>query len=216
MRFKVITILVILIVVICSCRKAANNRTIRNQVEKTETIESNSHDNDNNLNVEEYVIESCDYLNKIRKNPSAYSSTLKVDLSSVLPRHPLKLNQFLINAAQAKAASMASQNYFSHVDPEGKGMNIRIKAAGYEIPAEWYDEPSKNYFESLGAGVSSSKEIIDLLIIDEGTPSLGHRKHLLGIDDFHSNCMDFGIGYAYNPSSQYKHYWCVLIAKHNY
>ncbi len=192
----------------------------KNALPETETanLNQNNSQEDEIFMVDQYVIEARDYLNAIRQNPSAYSSALGVDLSYVEPRQPLQLNQYLIKAAQEKANYMASQDFFAHVDPEGKGMNVRIKAAGYDIPEGWCEDPSKNFFESIGVGatLSTSKDVINLLVIDSGVPSLGHRKHLLGIDDFYSNCTDMGIGHAYNPDSRYKHYWCVLVAKHNF
>ena len=123
-----------------------------------------------------------------------------------------------MKAAQAKAEDMASRNYFAHVDPDGNGMNIKINAAGYELPAEWYANPADNFFESLGCGtnINTGESIMDMLVIDADTPSLGHRNHLLGIKEFWSNCFDIGIGHARNPNASYINYWCILIAKHNY
>lgn len=170
------------------------------------------------MEVEECVYDTYLYLNAIRQTPSAYSKKIGVDLSGVEPRPALKWNDALIKAAQAKAEDMAKRKYLAHVDKEGNGMNIKIHAAGYEMPNEWYEDPTLNNFESLGGGndISSGESIIDMLIVDEGSSSLGHRKHLLGMTAFWANCCDIGIGHAYRPKSKYKHYWCILIAKHDY
>jgi len=157
-----------------------------------------------------------DYLNQIRANPESYSQQIGVDLSDVEKRPTLKWNNTLQKVAEDKARDMATRNYFSHQTPEGKGINIMINEAGYIIPADWYSDPAFNYFESLAAGwgsVSSGQDFIDLLIIDEGVPSLGHRKHLLGIGDWNSTLVDCGIGYANNPESNNRNYICVIIAK---
>ena len=54
------------------------------------------------------------------------------------------------------------------------------------------------------------------LIIDKNVPSLGHRKDLLGLDDWNASLYDIGIGYA-RPveNSRFRSYVCVLIAKHD-
>ena len=168
--------------------------------------------------VEQCVIEAIYYLNSVRKNPSAFSEQIGADLGYVQARPMLKVNESLMKAAQAKAEDMANRNYFAHVDPEGYGMNYRIHEAGYDIPAEWYSNKANNYVESIGCGtnMSTGKSIINLLVLDADVPSLGHRIHLLGIDEFNSTCVDIGVGHAYNPNSLYKHYWSILIAKHNY
>ena len=170
------------------------------------------------IQLETCVVDAYNYLNAVRQNPSAYSETIGVDLSGVEPRPVLQWNEALIKAAQAKAEDMASRNYFAHVDPDGNGMNVKINSVGYDLPEEWYEDPSQNFFESLGCGTNifSGEKVIKMLIIDTNTPSLGHRKHLLGISPFWSNCYDIGIGHAQNINSRYIHYWSILIAKHDY
>ena len=156
------------------------------------------------------------YLNKIRANPSKYSDRIGVDLSGVTVRGKLKWNKQLYKAAQRKAEYMAKNSFFGHIDLEGYGMNYWIQKAGYEIPADWVSDKSANFFESIGAGVSTGEELIDMLILDSGVNPPGHRNHLLGIVDFWANCEDIGIGMAYNESSTYRYYWCILIAKHGW
>ena len=168
--------------------------------------------------VERCVLEAIYYLNSIRKEPSAYSNQIGADLGYVEARPMLKINESLMKAAQAKAEDMANRNYFGHVDPDGYGMNYRIHQAGYSIPESWYSDKTSNYVESIGCGtnMSTGKSIINLLVLDADVPSLGHRNHLLGIDEFNSTCVDIGIGHAYNANSLYKHYWSILIAKHSH
>lgn len=158
-----------------------------------------------------------EHLNKIRSNPAAHSARLKVNLNQVKARHALKWNDTLAKVAEAKAMDMAKRNYFGHVDPDGNGMNIKIHQAGYKLPQSWIKDKKSNFFESLAAGVQGGTAIIDYLIVDSGTPSLGHRKHLLGIDEFYANCYDIGIGYVDNATkSPYSTYICVIIAKHDF
>lgn len=156
------------------------------------------------------------YLTKVRQNPSAFSQEIGVDLSYVQPRSKLNWSNELAEAAERKAMDMAKRDYFDHIDPEGYGMNYWIVKAGYELPDDWIVHKSSNNFESIQAGLSSGKEAIMSLILDEGTEPPGHRNHLLGIEPFWSNCTDIGIGIARNPDSEYEYYTCILVAKHNF
>ena len=151
-----------------------------------------------------------------RNNPARDSDEVGVDLSHIKPMHELKWNHTLAKVAQAKAEDMAERDYLAHVDPDGCGMNIKINAAGYTLPPDWYDDARENNFESIAGGTKTGKEAIILLLNDGGADDdhAGHRRHLLAISDFWANCYDIGIGMAKGGS--YGYYWCVLIAKHNY
>jgi uncharacterized protein YkwD len=157
-----------------------------------------------------------EYLNRIRQEPDAYSDDIGVDLSYVEPRHRLVWNDTLAAVAEAKALDMAKRDYFDHQTPEGYGINIQMHRAGYRLPKAWIEEKSSNFFESLGAGYQDATGLINGLIVDEGTPGLEHRRHLLGIDEFWSDCRDIGIGFAENPTSTFKTYASIVIAKHNF
>jgi uncharacterized protein YkwD len=154
------------------------------------------------------------YLNKVRQSPGSYSTEIGVDLGYVKARPELVWSGALASAAQAKAEDMRDRGYFAHVDPDGKGTNIKIHEAGYTLTASFIDNKSNNFFESLGAGHGSGEEGIKALILDSGTNPPGHRNHLLGIDQFWANCTDVGIGFARGGS--YRTYMVVLIAKHDF
>ncbi|MCQ2188442.1 MAG: CAP domain-containing protein [Paludibacteraceae bacterium] len=157
-------------------------------------------------------------INDIRKNPSAYSSQMGVDLSGVAARPALNWNSALAKVAQAKAEDMAKNNYFSHVDLNGYGVNYFMHEAGYDMPEAWYKDKKLNYFENIAAGNATAEAMVKQLVYDGGkdNSSAGHRSSLLGISDWNSSCIDIGIGYAYDANSTYGHYWSVIIAKHNY
>lgn len=157
-------------------------------------------------------------INDIRKNPSSYSSNMGVDLSKVQARSALNWNNALAKVAQDKAEDMAKNNYFSHTDLNGYGVNYYIFKAGYDIPQSWYSDKASNYFENIAAGNVTAEAMVKQLVYDSGKSNsdAGHRSSLLGISDWNSTCTDIGIGYAYNANSTYKHYWSVIIAKHNY
>lgn len=166
--------------------------------------------------LKEEAQKAFEYLNEVRQNPSAFSEEIGVDISYVQPTPKLEWNNELAHAAEMKALDMAKRNYFGHVDPEGYGMNYWIVRAGYKLPEDWIKNKSINNFESIQAGLSDGKEIIQSLVLDEGTNPPGHRNHLLGIDSFWSNCTDIGIGIASNSDSEYRFYTCILIAKHDF
>lgn len=157
-------------------------------------------------------------INDVRANPSAYSSQMGVDLSGVKVRPALNWNDALAKVAQAKAVDMADNNYFSHTDLNGYGVNYFMHEAGYDMPAAWYSNKANNYFENIAAGNATAEAMVKQLIYDSGSDnsSAGHRSSLLGISDWNSSCIDIGIGYAYNANSTYKYYWSVIIAKHSY
>jgi hypothetical protein len=160
------------------------------------------------------------YLNEFRANPKSYGNNLDLNLKYVKKRHPLKWNHTLAKVAEAKAHDMASNNYFSHRNKKGQGINIMIHKAGYKLPKEWTAVKSYNFFESICAGVWNGKDNINVLIEDEGEKSLSHRNHLLGINeskyhDINSKLVDIGIGIVHvnDGYSKYHTYCCVIIAK---
>lgn len=160
------------------------------------------------------------YLNEVRADPPSYSAEIGVDLSGVAARQALNWNETLAKVAEEKALDMAVRDYFAHVDPDGDGINILIHRAGYALEPQWYADQKSNYFESIAAGYYGMREatgpdLIRNLIVDEGVPSLGHRKHLLGIDDWNASLVDYGIGFARKSDTEYKNYMCVIIAKHS-
>ncbi|NTS43704.1 CAP domain-containing protein [Flavisolibacter sp. BT320] len=154
-------------------------------------------------------------LNKIRANPGAFTEEMPF-LAEIGKKPLLKWNDTLAAVAEAKALDMATRQYMAHVDPEGYGMNHFINKAGYKLNVKWLTKKEMNYFESLSAGAPDGETAIRNLIIDKNVPSLGHRKHLLGLDEWNASLYDIGIGYA-RPveNSRFRSYVCVLIARHD-
>lgn len=158
-----------------------------------------------------------DYLQDLRQK--------KVDKSDSLTRYvkkksPLLLwNDTLAIVAEARAKDLVRNNYFDHVDKKGNGVNYYIQASGYELESDWTEKKRSNYFESLQAGGDDAYEVIADLIIDEGIPSKGHRKHLLGLDDWNVKNTDIGIAYyrvGNNEKSEYSSYTVIIIARHKW
>jgi uncharacterized protein YkwD len=156
-------------------------------------------------------------LTEIRNNPDKYYEELNFEKGLKVSKIKLKWNDTLAKIAEAKAYDMAKRNYMSHVDPDGYGMNYYIKKGGYKLQPKWTVEKSANYFESLAANTFTGIESIKVLVTDKNTPTLGHRKHLLGLDEWNAALTDIGIGFSRRESgSTYKTYTCVIIAKHNW
>jgi uncharacterized protein YkwD len=153
-------------------------------------------------------------LNTIRANPAGFTDEMPF-LAEISKKHPLLWNDTLALVAEAKAMDMANRRYVGHVDPDGYGMNYFIHKAGYKLQDKWLASKEANYFESISAGAPSGEVAIKTLLIDKNVPSLGHRKHLLGLDDWNASMADIGIGYVKaDENSPYKSYVCVLIARH--
>ena len=157
-----------------------------------------------------------EYLNQIRAKPDSFSLEIGANLKNVAPVPRLKWNDMLAKVAEEKALDMAKRNYFSHLTPEGKGINVMINGAGYKLNKDWIKAKSENSFESIQAGAKDGKEAIKLLIIDSYDKELGHRKHLLGMNEWNKDLKDIGIGFVHSPNSKYKTYVSIIIAKHDW
>ena len=198
-----------------------DNSNQSNDNNNNTSVSDNSDNSNVDLNLgaikDPMVRQAVEYLNAVRSNPGAYSKEIGVDLSNVKALHPLRWNEALARAAQAKAQDMADRLYLAHVDPDGYGMNFKINAEGYSLQENWYDDKSKNNFESCASNwATEGKSTIIQLIYDGGATdeNAGHRIHLLGMHSFWSDCYDIGIGYAKESGGKGK--WSVLIAKHHF
>ena len=157
------------------------------------------------------------FLNDVKTNSESFDDIFPFLKGSIFNTKKLIWNDTLALVAERKAYDMANNNYFDHIDPLGYGINYYINKAGYKLIPAFLEDKKDNYFESLGAGYKDGKSAIIELIIDEGVPSLGHRKHLLGIEDFWDSCKDIGIGFVrIKNGSDYNSYLSVIIAKHGW
>jgi hypothetical protein len=156
-------------------------------------------------------------LQDIRKYPNKYFKELDFGTDIKTSTIQLEWNDTLAKVAEAKAFDMANRDYYGHVDPDGYGINHFISKAGYRLNPKWTAAKNDNFFESLTANIQSGEEAIKYLVKDSITPSLGHRKHLLGTDSWNSTMTDIGIGFARcDTGSFYQTYICVIIAKHDW
>ena len=163
----------------------------------------------------EEALSAYEYLNKVRENPPKFSKEIGADLSKVKSLPALIWNDTLAKVAELKAMDMAKRNYFAHINPEEKGINLMIHEAGYKLPSEWIEDKKANFFESMNAGTETGIGAIKDLILDKYDNGKGHRKHLLGMNDFYRELTHIGIGHVKANDSKYTWYTVVIIAKQN-
>lgn len=123
-------------------------------------------------------------------------------------RTGLRCEPLLAQVARRRAEDLAARNYFDHVDPDGFAANYLVRQAGYPLPSYYSQAPDANNIEALGAGYGNAEAAWLGLMA-----SRPHRNHLLGNSDFFARQSDFGIGYAYAPDSEYRHYWVIITAE---
>jgi uncharacterized protein YkwD len=101
---------------------------------------------------------------------------------------PLSWDNQLHEAARNHSEDMAANNYFSHTSLDGRAFVDRIEDAGY-----WWNAAGEN----IAAGYSTPQAVMNGWM-----NSAGHRQNILN-----SAYCDLGVGYAYDQSSAYDHYW---------
>jgi uncharacterized protein YkwD len=102
---------------------------------------------------------------------------------------PLTVDPHLRAAARDHSQDMATNNYFSHTSQDGRTFDQRIWQSGYTggFPLG----------ENIAAGASSAQAVVDGWM-----SSSGHCRNIMN-----GSFRVIGIGYAFNQSSSYRHYW---------
>lgn len=116
-------------------------------------------------------------------------------------------NTVLAQVARERAQDMANRNYFGHTNPDGYGPNALVRNAGYRLPGFYASSQDGNNIESIAAGYRTAQAAFEGWM-----ESTGHRVQVLGEAQFYRDQVEFGVGYYYNPNSEYKHYWVFLSA----
>jgi uncharacterized protein YkwD len=183
-----------------SAVRSALARRCRLQVEELETRQLLS--GTAPTAVEQLFLEE---LNDARANPAAYGQSIGLDLSNVAPSPPLAFDPLLTEAARLHSMDMAARNYFAHNTPEGVDPGGQIAAVGYA----W-----TSWGQSIAAGslYPGPAEALAGLIIDNGVPDLGHRRHLLAIDPSFRSQTQVGIGILQNSAGYYDNYYTIDTA----
>jgi PKD repeat protein len=141
-------------------------------------------------------------LNRARHDPEAYGDRIGLDLSGVSPQPPLAVNRNLTASARFHCDEMADNDYFGHVsDVTGDGPNQMAVDHGYDVFGSGLDADwgTANHIESIAYGLNmipTFEDAIEMLIIDEGVASLGHRIHLLAMSSFFQDHREVGCGRA--------------------
>ena len=104
---------------------------------------------------------------------------------------PLYMNGNLRVAAQNHSFDMATQNYFSHTSLDGRTFDQRIFNAGYS--------GAYPLGENIAAGQTTPASVVTAWM-----QSTGHCTNIMN-GSFNSA----GVGYGFNASSTYFHYWTL-------
>ena len=94
----------------------------------------------------------------------------------------------LASAARLHSADMAVQNYFDHTSLDGTTFSQRITRAGYAWSAAG---------ENIAAGYRTPEAVVAGWM-----SSFGHCENLMA-----AQFTELGVGYAYQSSGAYHHYW---------
>jgi hypothetical protein len=131
---------------------------------------------------EEQVV--LERINRARRDPIAEGKRLKIDIKEGLspkqqilvgPRPPLAMNKKLLAAARGHSEDMYQNNYFGHVDKEGKNVGERLHDVGYQWRAAG---------ENIASQSNRSLRVLhDMLMIDTNVPGRGHRVNLLDLNE---------------------------------
>ena len=164
------------------------------------------------MSVEEAMIEAV-YLPLLITPPVCGLNEAETAVSQLATHHPnqgritMTCDPTLAQVARARAQDMAQRNYFGHVNPDGYGPNYLVSQAGYNLPGWYGATQNSNNIESIAAGYATATDAFNAWLA-----STGHREHLLGESSFWADQTAFGIGYYYDPTSTYHHYWVFISA----
>ena len=123
-------------------------------------------------------------------------------------RSSLTCHPILARVARERAEDMARRRYFGHTNPDGFGPNYLVRQAGYVLPSYYETAPDANNIESIAGGYATAEGAWQCWM-----GSTVHRTHLLGLSAFYAEQVEYGVGYAYDPTSPYRYYWVVITAK---
>jgi len=121
----------------------------------------------------------------------SYVSSLQSDLASVRNLPMLYPDAGLVKAAKYHVNDMSKNNFFDHSSSDGTRFYDRVQS--------FYN--SSYCTENISAGMGTAIGVVAQLLLDEGIPSLGHRKNILD-----SRCN--AVGVACGPLNYYRYCCC--------
>jgi len=105
------------------------------------------------------------------------------------PAGPLTMNSALRDAARLHSEDMGANNYFSHDSLDGRDFVDRILDAGYDMNGP--------VGENIAAGQNTPQAAVQGWMDSDG-----HCANIMN-----ASFDEIGVGYAYDASSTYRHYW---------
>ena len=161
---------------------------------------------------------SLEEVNYLRTNPAGYAESRLLDnyqsgndngaYLDVKNRNPvgaLTLNQGLCTASSDYAEYLADNDVFSHtarLTPDE-----RAKEADYDYwSGENLGAGSYTFYNADENSDEAAVAFVEMLVIDQGVPSLGHRENLLS-----SAHIALGIGFHRNTDSTYDNYYVQMF-----
>lgn len=102
---------------------------------------------------------------------------------------PLEMDDVVQLAARLHSEDMGAQNYFSHDGLDGRDPFMRMEDVGFAGAYPWG--------ENIQAGSAKAEAAVGSLMTSPG--------HCMNITSPEYKVV--GFGYAFNPESDYKHYW---------
>lgn len=154
------------------------------------------------------------YMPLLLTQPACEPNVEEAELAAIFQTDPaqsrerIECDVVLSEVARQRAQDMAARHYFGHVNPDGVGPNLLVRASGYALPDEYSMSQDGNNIESIAGGYESAEAAWSGLM-----DSPAHRRHLLGEVDFYREQTDLGIGYFFDADSDYQHYWVIITAK---
>jgi uncharacterized protein YkwD len=115
-------------------------------------------------------------------------------LHFVAQRPPLEMDETLRSVARGHSVDMGARNFFSHDNPDREDPFDRIADAGFTGAEPWG--------ENIAAGSSTAAAVMDNRIRSEG-----HCQNIMN-----PNIGVIGIGNAFDPESDFGHYWTQNFA----
>jgi len=128
---------------------------------------------------------------------------------SLQQRAQMQIDPILSSVARERAEDMAKRGYFNHTNPDGKGANFLVTAAGYTLPDFYGKLDDSNNIESIAVGYEDADDTLQQWIGSDG-----HRKHVFGEALFYQEQIDFGVGFAADLDSPFRFYWVFISARH--
>jgi cysteine-rich secretory family protein len=158
--------------------------------------------------------QAFELINDIRSNPDKYPKKLQLN-SQLHIGQPLRWNDTLARAAEAKAMDMAKRNYFNYLTPEGYAINHFFPYNDSTHNVDGKNDP--DYIEFIEEGSASGAEAIKTMITDRDDTFRPRRNHLqdfIGTED--TSLYDIGIGFVKSDGSNSQSYTCIIILKHQW